>query len=71
MVARQASVQDYSLDELTKKVADVQGPPRQVEIRSQDHATDCGEGIDGRDGEMAPVPMSWMPGPARLGSGAG
>jgi DNA-binding transcriptional regulator YiaG len=36
MVARQAPVEDYSLDELTK-IADVQGPPRQVEIRSKDH----------------------------------
>ena len=37
MVARQAPVEDYSLDQLTK-IADVQqGPPRNVEIRSRDH----------------------------------
>ena len=35
MVARQAPVDDYSLDELTK-IGDVQGPQRQVEIRPKD-----------------------------------
>jgi putative transcriptional regulator len=36
MVARQAPVENYSLDELTK-IADVQGPPRRFEIRPRDH----------------------------------
>jgi putative transcriptional regulator len=36
MIARQAPVEDYSLDELTK-IADVQGPPRKMEIRPKDH----------------------------------
>ena len=36
MVARQAPVEDYSLDELTR-IADVQEPSRKVEVRSKDH----------------------------------
>jgi putative zinc finger/helix-turn-helix YgiT family protein len=36
MVARQAPIEDYSLDELTK-IADVQAPPRKVEIRAKNH----------------------------------
>jgi putative zinc finger/helix-turn-helix YgiT family protein len=35
MVARQAPIDDYSLDELTK-IADVQGTPRNVEIQPKD-----------------------------------
>lgn len=36
MVARQAPVEEYSLDELTK-IADVQEPARKFEIRPKDH----------------------------------
>jgi hypothetical protein len=36
MVARQAPMEDYSLDELTK-IGDRQEPARKVEIRSRDH----------------------------------
>ena len=36
IVARQAPMEDYSLDELTK-IADRQEPPRKVEIRSRNH----------------------------------
>lgn len=36
MIAHQAPVEDYSLDDLTR-IADVQGRPRKVEIRSTNH----------------------------------